>query len=141
MQDRLRLLTASRDKAAPPRQQTLRAALQWSHGFLDAREQAVFRRLGVIAGSASLELIQQVVADAQLDAWAVLDTLGVLVDRSLVAMLADEEDEAPRYRLLDSTRAFALEQLAASGERDAVRRRHALAVAALFDAAYVDCFS
>jgi len=140
MQDRLRLLTASRNKAAPPRQQTLRAALQWSHGFLDAHEQAVFRRLGVMAGSASLELIQQVVADAQLDAWAVLDTLGGLVDRSLVAVLADEDEQAPRYRLLDSTRAYALEQLAASRELEAVQRRHALAVAAMFDAAYDECF-
>ena len=86
MDDRLKLLTASRDRTAPPRQQTLRAALEWSHGLLTAREQKVFRRLGVIAGSASLGLIQQVVADdgenAELDRWAVLDALDTLVDRS-----------------------------------------------------------
>ncbi len=146
MQDRLRLLTASRNQAAPARQQTLRAALEWSHGFLDGREQVVFRRLGVVAGSASLELIQQVVADPdedpQLDHWAVLDALGTLVDRSLVAVLvAEDDEEPPRYRLLDSTRAFALEQLHASGEREAMQRRHALAMASLLDAAYDDYFS
>jgi predicted ATPase/DNA-binding winged helix-turn-helix (wHTH) protein len=140
MQERLRLLTTSRNPAAPQRQQTLRAALQWSHGFLDVREQAVFRRLGVMAGSAALEQIQQVAADADLDAWAVLDVLGGLVDRSLVAVVDAEDDAAPRYRLLDSTRAYALEQLAASGELQAVQRRHALAMAALFDAEYDECF-
>ena len=107
MKDRLRLLTTSRNPAAPARQQTLRAALQWSHGFLDAREQAVFRRLGVMAGSASLELVQQVVADETLDAWDVLDVMSALVDRSLVAVLdAEDDDAAPRYRLLDSSRAL-----------------------------------
>ena len=139
MQDRLRLLSASRNQAAPPRQQTLRAALQWSHGFLDARERAVFRRLGVMAGSASLELIQQTVADPEndpgLDAWAILDALGLLVDRSLVAVLAAEaDDEAPRYRLLDSTRAFALEELEGVG-----RARGRAAAACAGDGGVVRC--
>ena len=47
-------MTASRNRAAPARQQTLRSALEWSYGLLQAREQQVFRRLGVMAGSASL---------------------------------------------------------------------------------------
>ena len=144
MQDRLKLLTTSRNRNAPERQQTLRAALEWSHGLLTAREQKVFRRLGVIAGSASLGLIQQVVADdgerAELDRWAVLDALDVLVDRSLVAVLSTHDDREPRYRLLESPRAFALEQLDAAGEHATVQRRHAHAVAAMFDAAYASYF-
>ena len=66
----------------------MRSALEWSHGLLRATERQVFRRLGVIAGSASLELVQQVLVDADdgaLDPWAALDALDTLVDRSLVA--------------------------------------------------------
>ena len=101
MHDRLKLLTRNLDAAAPARQQTLRAALEWSHGRLDERERTVFRRLGVMAGSASLALIQQVVADeaGPLDAWAVLDALGMLVDRSLVTVLADDERRVARTSL------------------------------------------
>ncbi len=139
MQNRLQLLTASRDRAASARHQTLRAALDWSHGLLEHREQAVFRRLAVFAGSASLAVIQRVVADAEpadgvLDEWAVLDALGVLVDRSLVTVLGADGELEPRYRLLDSPRAFAVEQLRAAGEEDALRRRHAQAFAEHFDA-------
>jgi predicted ATPase/DNA-binding winged helix-turn-helix (wHTH) protein len=150
MQDRLKLLSVNRNRAAPARQQTLRAALEWSHGLLDAREQAVFRRLAVMAGSASLELIQRVVADppgaGELDDWAVLDALGVLVDRSLVAVLpmdanAADPLAAPRYRLLDSPRAYALERLVAAGEQERLRQRHAQAVAAMFDAEWDNYFS
>ncbi len=145
MQDRLKLLTASRDRTAPERQQTLRAALEWSHGLLTPGEQTVFRRLGVIAGSASLGLIEQVVADdgagGELDRWDVLDALDTLIDRSLVTVLSIDDDREPRYRLLESPRAYALERLEAAGERATVQRRHAYAVAAMFDTAYVDYFS
>ena len=151
MGDRLKVLTSSRNRIAPARQQTLRAALEWSHGFLEERERAVFRRLSVFAGSASLTLVQQVVSDAPdpdaqrqgnlddaLDEWAVLDALALLVDRSLVLALAPDdavEPREPRYRLLDTPRLFAREKLQQAGEEPALRRRHALAVAALFDAA------
>jgi hypothetical protein len=129
----------------------------------------VFRRLAVAAGSASLELVQCVAADgedatgdaatragapggvaspdvpaaqgAPLDRWDVVDALDVLVDRSLVALLPGGEDGTPRYRLLESPRAYALERLAEAAERDPVQRRHASAMAALFDAAYADYFS
>jgi predicted ATPase/DNA-binding winged helix-turn-helix (wHTH) protein len=137
MQQRLRLLTRNRDATAPARQQTLRAALEWSHGLLDERERIVFRRLGVMAGSASLALIQQVVAEEQgpLDVWAVLDALGTLVDRSLVVVMAEHELHVPRYRLLESARMLAAEHVAASNEEAALRQRHADAVCELFNAA------
>ena len=145
MQDRLQLLTLNRDGAAPARQQTLRSALEWSHGLLDERERTVFRRLAVMADSASLAFIQQVVGDEHgpLDPWAVLDAMGTLVDRSLVAVLSDDEDESrePRYRLLESPRLLAIEQLRAAGEFEALQRRHAFALAQIFDAAWDERWS
>lgn len=122
--ERFRLLTAG-SRAVLRRHQTLRAALEWSHGLLSPAEQAVFRRLGVFAGGFTLEAAQHVAADASLDAWAVLDALGQLVDKSLVVAGGDPE---PRYRLLETTRAFALEQLAAAGETASVLKRHAEAL-------------
>ena len=115
---RLQLLTRGA-RNAPARQQTLRAALQWSHGLLSAPEQAVFRRLGVFAGSFSLEAAQRVARGAAADDWQLLDHLGALVDKSLVNV---EPGEPPRLRLLESARAFAAEQLAAAGEGEAARR-------------------
>jgi predicted ATPase/DNA-binding winged helix-turn-helix (wHTH) protein len=118
---RFKLLTGSA-RASLRRHQTLRAALEWSHGLLTEPEQQVFRRLGVFAGSFTMELAQAVAADDGLDDWAVLDHMSALVDKSLVVT---EPGEPPRYRLLESARAYALERLA--GEETArVLRRHAL---------------
>jgi predicted ATPase/DNA-binding winged helix-turn-helix (wHTH) protein len=138
LDQRLRLLTQS-PEGAPARQQTLRASLEWSHSLLHTNEQKVLRRLAVFVGSASLEAIKQVASDEALDEWAVLDALGVLVDRSFVTVI--DEDETPRYRLLDTPRALALERLAASGELPAVRARHAAAVRELFERGYADLWS
>jgi predicted ATPase len=125
LDERLKLL-AGGSRTALPRQQTLRAALQWSYGLLTAAEQTVFDRLGVFVGKFSLEAAQQVAADEAIDAWAVLDHLASLVDKSLVLV---DGGEMPRYRLLESNRAFALERLAATGSLEAIRKRHAEAIA------------
>ena len=122
--ERFRLLTAGA-RTVLRRHQTLRAALEWSHGLLAPDEQAVFRRLGVFAGGCTLAMAQQVAADDVLDEWSVLEALGHLVDKSLV--VADGGDE-PRYRLLETTRAYAVEQLAAHGETAVLLRRHAEAL-------------
>jgi predicted ATPase/DNA-binding winged helix-turn-helix (wHTH) protein len=130
---RLRLLTGGvRD--ALPRHQTLRAALEWSHGLLNPAEQAVLRRVGVFVGGFTLELAQQVACDlnsSELDEWTVLDALASLVDRSLVSV---DAGEPVRYRLLETMRVFALEQLERAGETAAWRTRHARAMADLFAA-------
>lgn len=111
------------------RHQTLRAALDWSVGLLSDDERAVLRRLGVFVGGFSLELAQQVACDHEINEWRVLDILGALVDRSLViAEGLSEGDAPPRYRLLEPTRAFALEQLAAVGESGDWLRRHTRAL-------------
>jgi predicted ATPase/DNA-binding winged helix-turn-helix (wHTH) protein len=121
LDQRLHVLTAG-DRNAPRRHQTLRAALEWSHQLLSAPEQAVLRRLGVFAGGFTLEAAQQVAEDGQgIDAWDALELLGTLVDKSLVAM---EEDAAPRYRMLETTRLFALERLIEAGEAADARTRH-----------------
>jgi predicted ATPase/DNA-binding winged helix-turn-helix (wHTH) protein len=122
-------------RLALKRHQTLRAALDWSHGLLMQDEQTVFRRLGVFAGSFSLESAQRVIADDRIDEWAVLDHFGALVDKSLVVA---DTGEVPRYRLLETSRAFALEKLHEAGETEAVLQRHAEAVLAVFEGSRKD---
>ena len=137
LDERFKLLTGG-SRAALRRHQTLRAALEWSHNLLNPQEQAVFRRLGVFAGGFTLEMLPPVAEDARLDEWAVIDHLGALVDKSMVVA---EAGDPPRYRLLESPRAFALEQLAAAGETAATLKRHALAVCdflATVDDAFLD---
>lgn len=143
MDDRLRLLTRPVHRDAPARQHTLRAALEWSHELLPPRERVVFRRLAVFAGGASLPLLQQVAADeaGDLDDWAVLDALVVLVERSLVAVLPGTAADDLRYRLLETPRLYALELLRAAGEEPALRRRHARALAAWFDQQWAERYS
>ena len=123
LDSRFRLLTGGA-RATLRRHQTLRATLEWSHNLLNDPEKAVFRRLGTFAGGFTAEMAQAVAGDAELDEWTVLDQLSALVEKSLV--VADAGDN-PRYRLLESARAFALEQLAA-GETAETVRRHALAM-------------
>ena len=133
--EQLRVL-AGGTRLALPRHQTLRAALDWSHALLSSDEQAVFRRLGVFAGGFSLAAVQHLAADEQIDEWAVLDLLGQLIDRSLVVVDFDgsaaraagapaNAASAPRYRLLQSLREYALAQLQARAELDTWRQRHA----------------
>ena len=129
LDERFHILTGG-TRSVLRRHQTLRAALEWSHGLLSPDERTVFRRLGVFVGGFTLELAQGVAADDQIDRWAVLDVLGHLVDKSLV--VADGE-ELPRYRMLETVRAFALEQLAASGETPTLLRRHAEALLAILE--------
>jgi predicted ATPase/DNA-binding winged helix-turn-helix (wHTH) protein len=124
--DRFRLLKSAAHRL--PRHRTLRAALEWSHGLLEERERIVLRRFGVFTGGFSLELAQAVACDpdAGLDEWDVLDITGSLIDKSLVAA---DAAEPVRYRLLETIRAFAQEELASHGETNDVRTRHARAVA------------
>jgi len=130
LDERFRMLTGG-VRTALRRHQTLREAIDWSHGLLDANERVIFRRAGVFAGTFTLPAAQQVLGDGQIDAWDVLEHLGALVDKSLVVV---ELTEPPRYRLLESTRAYALEKLRDTGETDLTRERHAQAVLAIFEA-------
>jgi predicted ATPase/DNA-binding CsgD family transcriptional regulator len=118
--DRFALL-GSGDRTAPPRQRTLRATLDWSHALLNSQEQALLRRLSVFAGW-SLEMAEQVCADADLPAAEVLDLTSGLVDKSLVVVEPEVLGQA-RYRLLDTIRDYAAERLASSGESAAAALR------------------
>ena len=108
----------------PDRQQTLRAAIAWSHDLLRVEDQAAFRRLGVFSGGFTLEAAEQVLAETP-DPWIdALDAVSVLVEQSLIRTEEDLQADT-RYRMLETVRAFALEKLEESGEDSEVRGAHA----------------
>jgi predicted ATPase/DNA-binding CsgD family transcriptional regulator/DNA-binding XRE family transcriptional regulator len=121
--DPLRLLTGG-GRTAPPRQQTLRATIDWSYGLLTEDERALLRRLAVFAGGWTLEAAEEVGAGGGLEPGAVLDRLARLVEQSLVQAEMADAGEA-RYRLLAMVRQYGLERLREAGEEAAVRTRHA----------------
>ncbi len=131
---RLRLLTAGLSTAAA-RHRTLRATIAWSDELLDETDRRVFHRLGVFAGTFSAEAAAAILKDGEEDEWTILDALGRLVDKSLVVAEAGAE---PRYRLLETPRLFALEQLTAAGGHAACLRRHAVFYASLLEQAYAE---
>jgi non-specific serine/threonine protein kinase len=122
LNERFKLLTGG-NRSALPRQQTLHALLDWSYDLLTEQEQRLFARLGIFAGGFALDAATRVCGGEGLDELDILDLLGSLTDKSLV--VADTSGERERYRLLESTAAYALEKLSVSGEHDALARRHA----------------
>jgi len=105
-----------------PRQQTLRALIDWSYDLLDERERTLFRRLGIFVNGFTLEGSISVGSGEHLEESDVFDALASLVGKSLV--LAEPQGDAMRYRLLESTRAYALEKLAAASETNPSKVRH-----------------
>jgi predicted ATPase/DNA-binding winged helix-turn-helix (wHTH) protein len=132
LDDRFQLLAGGR-RTALPRHQTLRATLDWSYELLTDPERAVLRRLTIFATGFTLEAASAVVTDDEIAASEVLDCVASLVRKSLVTV--DVGDTMRRYRLLETTRAYAREKLVQSGEFDAVARRHAERYRDLFEAA------
>ena len=109
-------------RTAMPRQQTLRASIDWSHALLTRLEQAVLRRVSVFVGGFTLDAAAAVAGADDVETHQVLDQLGLLVDKSLV--VADPAGRDIRYRLLETIRQFAHEHLQAADEEHAVRLRH-----------------
>jgi predicted ATPase/DNA-binding winged helix-turn-helix (wHTH) protein len=134
LDQRFRLLVSG-DRAAPSRQQTLLAALDWSHELLTEPQRVVFRRLAAFTGSFSLDAARSVVADDRFDEWTVVDVIGELIDRSLVVATGGDN---PRYVLLETGRSYAQLRLAEAGEEARFRAKHAEAMQALFDRASDD---
>ncbi|KJY42568.1 hypothetical protein VR41_07330 [Streptomyces sp. NRRL B-1568] len=123
LDDRFRLLTSG-SRTVLPRQQTLRAVVDWSWELLDAPERAVLRRLSVFSGGCDLAAAEEVCADgADVESRDVAVLLGSLVDKSLV-VAAPADDGQMRYRLLETVGEYAGERLDEAGERVATERRH-----------------
>jgi predicted ATPase/DNA-binding CsgD family transcriptional regulator len=118
--DRFGLLTTG-NRTAPPRQRTLRAAMDWSYGLLTTSEQVLLRRLSVFVGW-SLDMAEQVCSDDGMPAADVLGLLASLVDKSLVVLEPEVLGQA-RYRLLDTIREYAAARLADAGESAAFQLR------------------
>jgi predicted ATPase/class 3 adenylate cyclase len=119
LQDRFRLLT-SQDRTVLPRQQTLRALIDWSYDLMSSSEQALFRRLSVFSGGWTLEAAESVCGTQGIDTADILDLLANLIEKSLVVLDA----EGSRYRMLETVRQYAVERLAQSGEATTLRGRH-----------------
>jgi len=122
LDDRFKVLTDG-GRTALPRHKTLSALIDWSYDLLTAQEQALFRRLGIFAGGFSLAAARAVCSGDDLGQIDILDLLSSLTDKSLV--VADTAGEQERYRLLESTRAYALQKLAPGVERERLARGHA----------------
>ena len=122
LDDRFRLLTGG-SRTALPRQQTLRALIDWSYDLLEENQKTLLCRLSVFAGGWTLESAERVCAGGEIEDGEVLDLLTALMDKSLV--LYDEDSQGRgRYRLLETVREYAMERLLASGEASVVRLQH-----------------
>ena len=119
--NRFTLLTSGA-RTAEARQQTLRATVDWSYQLLSETERRVFDRLSVFQGGWTLMSAEDVVGDEDTHPGAVLDTIGRLVEQSMVVV---EPGPTSRYRMLETLRQYAAEQLQASGQEVEVARRHA----------------
>ncbi|MEU7900469.1 BTAD domain-containing putative transcriptional regulator [Nonomuraea sp. NPDC049152] len=109
LDDRFRLLTSG-SRAALPRQRTLLAVVEWSWDLLDQQERALARRLAAFPGGATLAALERICADDSLSADDVVYVIGSLVEKSLT------QQDGERYRMLETVRAYAAAQLAASGD-------------------------
>ena len=122
LDDRFSILTGG-GRAALPRQKTLTALIDWSYDLLSPPERTLLNRLGIFSGGFALEAASAVCGGDALDAEHLIDLVTALVDKSLVVVQTGEGRE--RYRLLETTRAYVLEELAIAGERERIARRHA----------------
>ena len=135
LDDCLHLLTGGR-RTALPRHQTVRATLDWSYQLLPEPERVVLRRLAIFAGGFTLQAASTIAATDEIAGSDIVDCAANLVAKSLVA--ADLGGATGWYRLLETTRAYALEKLTQSGEFEQVARRHAEYCRDLFERAEVE---
>jgi predicted ATPase/DNA-binding SARP family transcriptional activator len=126
LDDRFALLTGG-SRAALPRHRTLRAVVDWSWDLLEPAEQVLARRLAVFPAGATLSMAEQICADQELSPARVLPALSGLVDKSIIALSqATDGSSSPRYRMLETVRAYGLERLAEAGEDDRIRNAFAV---------------
>ena len=133
LDDPFSLLLASGRRGAQARHQTLHATLEWSYGLLSAPEQLLLRRVGIFAGRFALSALVAVACAQDLGAAEATYMVADLVDKSL--LVAELDGDRVLYRLLDTTRAYARDKLAAAGETQDCARRHAQHCLQTFQAA------
>lgn len=122
LNERFAILTGG-SRTALPRQKTLRALIDWSYDLLSTPERLLFGRAAIFAGTFTLDTVAFVCAGDGIESMLVLDLIASLVDKSLV--VADTAGREERYRLLESTREYALEKLDGMGQREQIARRYA----------------
>src|SRR5260221_2638226 len=122
LSSRLDLLKFGR-RTANPRHQTLIATLDWSHDHLSEIERVLLRRVAIFVGHFTLEAAFVVAEEAGIDGSEIAEALGNVVNKSLIGVWTGSRGAC--YQLLDTTRAYALEKLAISGEQDSIAERHA----------------
>ncbi|HEX4014043.1 MAG TPA: tetratricopeptide repeat protein [Candidatus Cybelea sp.] len=122
--DRKLAILTSGNRGVSTRQQTMRAAIEWSYELLSEEEKGFFRACSIFVGRVSLDAIARTASQQGIDDLAALELLTSLVDKSLISVDADGDK---RYRVLESTREFASAELVGRGEHAAIARAHALA--------------
>ncbi|MCW5626568.1 MAG: transcriptional regulator, partial [Burkholderiales bacterium] len=138
LDDRFTILTRGR-RGSLPRHQTLRATLDWSYQLLSESERRVLRRLALFPARFTLQTATSIAVESGESDTEVVDALTTLVAKSLVQAMSDRT--VNRFRLLETTRRYALDKLSASGEFDDVAHRHALHFAAVLERADAECES
>jgi non-specific serine/threonine protein kinase len=124
LDDRFRLLTGGA-RTLLPRQQTLRALIDWSYDLLSETERLFFRRLSVFAGSWTLEAAEEVcVGQDDSLPYEILNLLNQLINKSLVVVVKDSPSGEMRYRMLETIRQYAYERLSEAGDGEIIRQRH-----------------
>jgi len=123
LDDRFRLLTGGA-RTALPRQQTLRALIDWSYDILLENERLLLRRLSVFAGGWALEAAEEICTGKGIDAYDILDLLTQLVNKSLVVVMNQDRGGETRYRMLETIRQYAREKLLETGDSEIIRQQH-----------------
>jgi predicted ATPase/class 3 adenylate cyclase len=123
LDDRFRLLTGGA-RTALPRQQTLRALIDWSYDILTDTERLLTRRLSVFAGGWTLETAEEVCSGEGIQSYEVMDLLGQLLNKSLVSVIECSDCGVMRYRMLETIRQYAREKLLEAGGSESIYRRH-----------------
>jgi non-specific serine/threonine protein kinase len=118
LSDRFKLLTGGK-RTVLPRQQTLRAMIDWSYDLLNEDEKLLFRRLSVFAGGWTLEAAEEICSDEYLDSYDLIDILTGLLDKSLITSKDDSENM--RFGMLETIRQYAKEM---AGDISATREKH-----------------
>ena len=121
LQERFRLLTIG-NRMAPPRHQTLQAAIDWSYDLLSLAEKSVFQRLSVFINGWTLNAAESICSDENIASEDILNVLTYLANKSLI--IVEEKHVGTRYRMLETIRQYANEKLVESGQRDELCDRH-----------------